>query len=1141
MAEASVVRPFNDDDDKDAAASRRSTRSRRNSVSLANIVNVLAADEFLTASSPSSSPAPMTPEQVAKMRLRQLIAAKNGGWRYRVRHVLKDPLQSTHGRVYHYGMLAAIVGNFVPMMLETMDGPAMGGSDPTYPFLPSTHAYYTIEVLFTTFFAADFALKCIVAKRQRQFWTRLVTWMDVLAISPLFGSLAMQYGFGWSKAMRQPLEGNLKLLRLFRIVRVSYMLRNIDGMKVLRMAIAECIPPLLITLFFLITIVMMFATLLYYAEPCYDHRTCPFTDIFNAGYFAMVTVATVGYGDQVPTLENPYSVLTSVVVMIFGALYLAMPLAIIGIKYELNWLRFNVLQSQSKSTSRSQHVGSRRERGAASLYRLSGMATTAIGHQLPTDSMPPLVHHCYIQYQNLTKEALVLHAMVHAYINTPPDDILHGTHRHAHNQTLEKLHVTCKHAIQLYHKFMADMRAFQPRGGGGLPPGEERNRHPHSSGRSRTSSFTAFASDALGRAKKAIIHRDHHHEAAASTISTHGRHDSAAAAARTPIRRRLRHVLEHPETSPFGNRLNHFFYANVLLSVLMFYAETTPELQAYGTSSYLCHSAMAAYCSKSTRTATTDPGCYVWASATAVAMPPTKLQFDCGDASSSSPAMCFGAGWNYGSNVSTVDCATHFSTPAKVCNLRQCQTNHVPYIDMTLKWVYPESFFAVVFTVEFSLRLFATKRRGAFLRSPSKWLDIGAIVPFYAEMLRCVVTSRTPVFAIVPTFPSIMTVLPILKTLRVLKMGKHFKASSVLARTAVLTYRRLLIPLFFLFLGCVAAGALFYEIERGTQCNAQVSCLWWNLEIMTVDIAAPFPLGKRIQIQVDKLTIVTDMLRSTWLTVVTLTTVGYGDLKPRTPFGKLFDLLVMVFGSCYTAMPLSLVGGQFYMCYEQYLKQEKGETVVAPQNQRAPPPHARVLGLDDIDILKKCGVIVLLLDEMMQNMVKINHLSPHPAALAIDHGQKHVVQHHHVSLAPPNPSDVAQPHAFVHHTSDLNHGSHHNGVLAHRSSDLNDHVLHRRISGGGLATLFGRGPHRIIPNNHQHHHRGSIDENVEVDDETKLRRLRVLIQSASCHLTTILLQLTRVMEKIVTLERDNESTDDGDAQSEHHASHGDDS
>ena len=34
---------------------------------------------------------------------------------------------------------------------------------------------------------------------------------------------------------------------------------------------------------------MMFATAIFYAEPCYNLNTCTFTDIFNAGYFVMLS------------------------------------------------------------------------------------------------------------------------------------------------------------------------------------------------------------------------------------------------------------------------------------------------------------------------------------------------------------------------------------------------------------------------------------------------------------------------------------------------------------------------------------------------------------------------------------------------------------------------------------------------------------------------------------------------------------------------------------------------------------------------------------------------------------------------------------------------------------------------------------
>ncbi|RLN89119.1 hypothetical protein BBJ28_00024563 [Nothophytophthora sp. Chile5] len=99
--------------------------------------------------------------------------------------------------------------------------------------------------------------------------------------------------------------------------------------------------------------------------------------------------------------------------------------------------------------------------------------------------------------------------------------------------------------------------------------------------------------------------------------------------------------------------------------------------------------------------------------------------------------------------------------------------------------------------------------------------------------------------------------------------------------------------------------------------------MWWGIDVLTPEMSEGLPLGKRILVQDTKLTTITDMLRSTWFSLVTFTTVGYGDLYPRTILGKLFDIVGTIFSACYTAMPLTLVGGQFYICYDVYAKEEK--------------------------------------------------------------------------------------------------------------------------------------------------------------------------------------------------------------------------
>ncbi|KAH7488317.1 Potassium voltage-gated channel protein Shab [Phytophthora ramorum] len=126
--------------------------------------------------------------------------------------------------------------------------------------------------------------------------------------------------------------------------------------------------------------------------------------------------------------------------------------------------------------------------------------------------------------------------------------------------------------------------------------------------------------------------------------------------------------------------------------------------------------------------------------------------------------------------------------------------------------------------------------------------------------------------------------------------------------------------LFFLFTGCIIAGAMFYEIERGRECFVGQPCWWWQKNVLTSELAAGLPIGKRILIQDNVKAIITDMIHSTWLSYTTLTSVGYGDLVPRTAIGKFFDVFVIIVATIYSAMPLSLVGKQFYTLYEKHME-----------------------------------------------------------------------------------------------------------------------------------------------------------------------------------------------------------------------------
>merc|ERR1719261_87820 len=73
------------------------------------------------------------------------------------------------------------------------------------------------------------------------------------------------------------------------------------------------------------------SAVLFFVEPCYNND-CIFTDQLNAAYYLVITLTTIGYGDQIPVSVPGRTI--GVLIAFLGSFYMAMPLAIIGAKFD---------------------------------------------------------------------------------------------------------------------------------------------------------------------------------------------------------------------------------------------------------------------------------------------------------------------------------------------------------------------------------------------------------------------------------------------------------------------------------------------------------------------------------------------------------------------------------------------------------------------------------------------------------------------------------------------------------------------------------------------------------------------------------------------------------------------------------------
>ncbi len=162
-----------------------------------------------------------------------------------------------------------------------------------------------------------------------------------------------------------------------------------------------------------------------------------------------------------------------------------------------------------------------------------------------------------------------------------------------------------------------------------------------------------------------------------------------------------------------------------------------------------------------------------------------------------------------------------------------------------------------IFTLEYVLRVAVSDRKSAFIFSFYGLVDLVAILPFYLSAgidLRSVRIFR------------MLRLLRILKLLRYNKAIARFRRAWTIAKEELILFG--FVALMMLYLAAV--GIYYFENQaQPEQFRSVFDGLWWG--------------------------------------VATLTTVGYGDVYPITPGGKMFTFLILVIGMGIVAIPTGLI------------------------------------------------------------------------------------------------------------------------------------------------------------------------------------------------------------------------------------------
>jgi len=179
-----------------------------------------------------------------------------------------------------------------------------------------------------------------------------------------------------------------------------------------------------------------------------------------------------------------------------------------------------------------------------------------------------------------------------------------------------------------------------------------------------------------------------------------------------------------------------------------------------------------------------------------------------------------------------------------------------PFLDVA-EWVI-----TILFSLEYVLRIVTVKKPWKYIFSFYGIIDLLSTIPKYVSLI--LIDSHNL---------AVLRALRLLRIFRILKIARYIGASNRLLLALRSSRAKIAVFLLFVLILCIILGTIMYMIEGAENGFTSIP-------------------------------------RSVYWAIVTLTTVGYGDIAPVTALGQLIASAIMILGYAIIAIPTGIVGSE---------------------------------------------------------------------------------------------------------------------------------------------------------------------------------------------------------------------------------------